>query len=170
MYMYVHILKMKNKIDLKRIHSREMNTKHIKFEILIDRLCLFNYNLKQLNVVLNLIIGQNCKENFHPFGDVSDDVTRAFDTCHRLAYGSIVSNLLRFDNVIEFTSGYKHFIYAAMKVKKCYLFFSDLLFRLNFDSTFGNIKFSIIFCQFKVNTSSNHFFSIDWLGLKQYRA
>ena len=81
----MHIVKMKNKIDLKRIHSREMNTQQITFEILIDtcRLCLFYFILEQLNVVLNMIIGRKCKENFHPFGDVSDDGTTTFDACHR---------------------------------------------------------------------------------------
>ena len=53
------------------LHSRDMKTQHIKFEILNERLILFNCNLKQLNFVLNmLVVGRICNAIFHPFGDV----------------------------------------------------------------------------------------------------
>ena len=65
------------------LHSRNMKTQHIKFEILKDRLRLFHCNLKQPYFVLNIFsTGYVCKENFHPFGDVRDDVTRSLDVCH----------------------------------------------------------------------------------------
>ena len=55
-----------------------MKTQHIKFEILEERLRLFYCNFTQHNVVLNMFsIGQICKENFHPFCDVMDDVTKS---------------------------------------------------------------------------------------------
>ena len=79
------------------------------------------------------------------------------------------SNLLRFDNVIEFTSGYKHFIYAVMKVKNVIFFqiyFSDSILTVHLE--ISNVRL------FSVNLRSIQtqiiFFSIDWLGLKQYRA
>ena len=66
------------------IHSRDMKTQHIKFEILNERLTLFKCNLIQLNFILNmLVIGRICNANFHPFGDVKDDVTRSLDVNHR---------------------------------------------------------------------------------------
>ena len=66
------------------IHSRYMNTQHIKFEILNERLSVFKCNLIQLNFVLNiLVIDRICDENFHSFDDVRDDVTRSLDVCHR---------------------------------------------------------------------------------------
>ena len=65
------------------IPSRDMNTQHIKFEILKERLRLFYCNLIQNNFVLGMFsIGQICTENFHPFGDVMDDVTKSLDVCH----------------------------------------------------------------------------------------
>ena len=65
------------------IHSRDMKTQHIKFEILNERLTLFKCKLIQLNFELNMIvIGRICNANFHPFGDVTDDVTRSLDVCH----------------------------------------------------------------------------------------
>ena len=65
------------------IHSRYMKTQHIKFEILNERLSVFKSNLTQINFVQNiLVIGQICDANFHPFGDVRDDVTRSLDVCH----------------------------------------------------------------------------------------
>ena len=61
-----------------------MKTQHIKFEILKERLSLFHCNFKQHNFVLNMFsIGRICKENFRPFGDVMDDVTKNLDVCHR---------------------------------------------------------------------------------------
>ena len=65
-----------------------MKTQHIKFEILNGRLCLFDCNLIRLNFVLNMfLICQFCKEKFHSFDDVMDDVkedvTRSRDVCHR---------------------------------------------------------------------------------------
>ena len=75
-----------------------MKTQHIKFEILKDRLSLFYWNLIKLSLVLNIVLsGQICQDNFHSFCDVSDDITRKLDVCHREACGSIVSILLRFD-------------------------------------------------------------------------
>ena len=63
----------------KVLHSRDMKTQHIKFEILNERLTLFKCNLIQINFVLNmLVMGRICNANFHPFGDVRDDVTRKF--------------------------------------------------------------------------------------------
>ena len=64
-----------------------MKTQRIKLEILNERLYLLNCNLIRLNFVLNMfLIGQICKEKFHPFddimGDVKDDVTRSRDVCH----------------------------------------------------------------------------------------
>ena len=57
-----------------------MKTQHIKFETLKERLSLFDCNLIQHNFVLNIFsIGQICKENFHPFGEVMDDVTKNLD-------------------------------------------------------------------------------------------
>ena len=54
-----------------------MKTQHIKFEILKEKQSLFDCNLKQHNFVINmLLIGQNCKEKNHPFGEVMDDVTK----------------------------------------------------------------------------------------------
>ena len=65
------------------LHSHDMKTQHIKFKILKERLSLFNCNFIQHNFVLNMFsIGQICKENFHPFGDVMDDATKTFDVCH----------------------------------------------------------------------------------------
>ena len=67
-----------------KLHSRYMKTQHIKFEILNERLSVFKCNLIQLNFVLNiLLIGRICDANFHPFGDVRDDVTRSLNVCHR---------------------------------------------------------------------------------------
>ena len=67
-----------------KIHSRYMKMQHIKFEILNERLSEFKWNLIQLNFVQNmLVIGRMCKANFHPFGDVRDDVTSSLDVCHR---------------------------------------------------------------------------------------
>ena len=44
--------------------------------------------------------GQVCKENFHPFANVRDDVTKSLDVCHRfIACESIVSTRLPFDRV-----------------------------------------------------------------------
>ena len=61
-----------------------MKTPHINFEILIECLTLFKCNLIQLNFVLNmLVMGRIYNANFHPFGDVRDDVTRSLDVCHR---------------------------------------------------------------------------------------
>ena len=61
-----------------------MNTQHIKFEILNEILSVFKCNLVQLNFVLDvLVIGRICNANFHPFGDIRDDVTRSLDVCHR---------------------------------------------------------------------------------------
>ena len=66
------------------IHSHFMKTQHIKLEILNERLSGFKCNLIQLNFVQNiLVIGRICDANFHPFGDVRDDVTRSLDVCHR---------------------------------------------------------------------------------------
>ena len=66
------------------IHSRYMKTQHIKFEILNERLFVFKCNLKKLNFVQNiLVIGRIYYANFHPFGDVRDDVTRSLDVCQR---------------------------------------------------------------------------------------
>ena len=48
-----------------------------------------------------LLMGHICKQNFHPFDDVKDDVTRSLDVCHRSACESIVSKLLRFDRVYD---------------------------------------------------------------------
>ena len=60
-----------------------MKTQHIKFEILKERLSLFYCNLIQHNFVLNRFsIGQICKENFNPFGDVMGDFTKDLDACH----------------------------------------------------------------------------------------
>ena len=59
-----------------------MKTQHLKFEILKERQSLFYCNLIQPDFVLNMFsIGQICKENFHPFGDVMDAVTKIFDIC-----------------------------------------------------------------------------------------
>ena len=56
---------------------------HIQFEILKERLSLFNCNLKQHNFVLNMFpVGPICKENNHPFGEVMEDVTKNLDVCH----------------------------------------------------------------------------------------
>ena len=61
-----------------------MKTQHMKFEILTERLSVFKCNLIQLNFLQNiLVIGLMCDANFHPFGDVRDDVTRSLDDCHR---------------------------------------------------------------------------------------
>ena len=38
------------------IHSRDMKTQHIKFEIQNERLTLFNCNLIQFNFVLNMLV------------------------------------------------------------------------------------------------------------------
>ena len=66
------------------IHSRDMKTQHIQFKILNKRLSLYFCNLLQFNFVLNMFLnGQVCKENFHSFADVRDDVTRSLDVCHR---------------------------------------------------------------------------------------
>ena len=66
------------------LHSRYMKTQHIKFEILSERLSVFKCNLIQLNLVQTiLVIGQIFYANFHPFGDVRDDVTKSLDVCHR---------------------------------------------------------------------------------------
>ena len=65
------------------LHSGDMKTQHIKFEILNERLTLFKcnpiqLNFIQLNFVLNMfVIGQICNANFNPFGDDRDDVTRS---------------------------------------------------------------------------------------------
>ena len=75
-----------------------MKTQHIKFEILKERLSLFYCNLIRCIFVLNMFsIGRICKEKFHSFGDVMDDVTKILDVCLGLAFDSIVSKPLRFD-------------------------------------------------------------------------
>ena len=52
-----------------------MKTQHIKFEILNEILSVFKCNLIQLDLVQSiLVIGRICDANFHPFGDVGDDV------------------------------------------------------------------------------------------------
>lgn len=73
------------KIRLRKlVHSSDMKTQHIQFEILNERPNLFYFNLIQLNFVLNMfLIVRFCNENFHPFGDVMGDVTKSFDVCHR---------------------------------------------------------------------------------------
>ena len=72
------------KYKVRYIHSRYMKTQHIKFEILNKRLSVFRCNLIQLYFVQNtLVIGRICDANFHPFGDVMDDVTKSLDNCHR---------------------------------------------------------------------------------------
>ena len=82
------------------VHSHDKKTTRIKFEIPIEKLSLFYCNFIQRNFVLNMcLIGQICKENCHPFGDVRDDITRSLDVCQTLACYSIVSKLLRFDRV-----------------------------------------------------------------------
>ena len=49
------------------IHSRDMKTQHIKFEILNELLTLFKCNLIQLNFVLNMpVMGRICNANFRP--------------------------------------------------------------------------------------------------------
>ena len=61
-----------------------MKTQQIKLVVLKERLRLFSYNFIQHNFVLNMFsIGQICKENFHLFGDVMDDITKTLDACHR---------------------------------------------------------------------------------------
>ena len=65
-------------LKLNQIHSRYMKTQHIKYEIPNERLSVFKCNLIQLNFVQNiLVIGRICDANFHPFGDIRDDVTRS---------------------------------------------------------------------------------------------
>ena len=44
-------------------------------------------------------IVQICEENFHPVGDVMDDVTENLDACNGSAFDSFVSKLLRFDRL-----------------------------------------------------------------------
>ena len=74
-----------------KLHSRDMKTQHIKFEILNERLSLFFCNIIQLNFVLNMfLIGQVCKETFALFGGVKDDVTRSFRV---FAIGKLVNKL-----------------------------------------------------------------------------
>lgn len=52
----------------KTVHSRNMKTQHMKFEILKERLSLFYCNLVHLNFVLNMFSpGQIWNEKFHPF-------------------------------------------------------------------------------------------------------
>ena len=52
-----------------------MKMQHINFEILKARLSLFYCNHIQLNFVLNMFsTGKICKEIFHPFGVVMNDV------------------------------------------------------------------------------------------------
>ena len=61
-----------------------MKTQHKKIEILNERLSVFNSNLIQLNFVQTiLVVGRIYDANFHPFGDVRDDVIRSLDVCHR---------------------------------------------------------------------------------------
>ena len=56
-----------------------MKTQHIKFEIL-KKDCV--YSIATLyNIMFST--GQICKENFHPFSDVMDDITQSLDACHR---------------------------------------------------------------------------------------
>ena len=57
-----------------------MKIQHVKFEILKERLCLFQCNLIQHKFVLNMFsTGQICKENDHSFGD---DITQTLDVSH----------------------------------------------------------------------------------------
>ena len=78
-----------------QIHSRDMKTQHMIFEIPSKRLSLLHYNLIHFNFALNIfLIVQFFKENVHPIGDVSDDVTRSLDVCHRQVCGSTVSKRL----------------------------------------------------------------------------
>ena len=87
---------------MRSVHSRDMKTQNIKYEILNQRLALFKCNLIQLNFVLNIpVIGRICNANFHPFRNVRDDVTRSLIVCHRLAWKLIESNLLGFDRVYD---------------------------------------------------------------------
>ena len=84
------------------LHSRDITTQHIKFEILNDRLSLFFCYLILFNFVLNmLVIGQICNANYHPFGDGRDDVTKSLDVCHRLDCELIEYIILRFERVYD---------------------------------------------------------------------
>ena len=77
-----------------------MKTQHTKFDILKERLSLFYCNLIQHYFELNMFsIGRICKEKFHPFVDVMDDVIKILDVWQGSVFDSIVSNLLRFDRV-----------------------------------------------------------------------
>ena len=62
---------------VQKVHSRDMKTQHIKFEILKERLSLLYCNLIRRDFVLKMFsIGQICNENLHAFGDFMDDVTK----------------------------------------------------------------------------------------------
>ena len=72
-----------------------------------------------------------CKENFHPFGYVMDDVTKHFDVCHGLAYDSIVSKLLRFDKVndlhFRIQTHFDQISSTKQRKRKTFFFFSCTL-------------------------------------------
>ena len=54
-----------------------------------------------------LSICQICKENFHPFGDVMDDLTRSWDVCLRLAFNQVYQNFCDLIGYMIYISGYK---------------------------------------------------------------
>ena len=77
-------------------------------------------------------VGQICKDNFHPFGDVMDKVTRSLNVCHIKACEPIVSKLLRYDKVNglytfqDTNKFWSNFIYAAKTRNVIFqLYFSD---------------------------------------------
>ena len=66
------------------LHSCDMKTHYIKFEILNERLSLFYCNIIHLSLALNMFMfNQICNANYHPFGDGRDAVTRSLYVCNR---------------------------------------------------------------------------------------
>ena len=71
-----------------------------------------------------VLVGQFLNKRFLPFGDVSDDVTRSLDVCHKQACRSIVSKLLRFDRVnnlyFRIQTALVRFHLRRDEIEKCY--------------------------------------------------
>ena len=129
MYMYVYVYVCM--YVCMYVHSRDMKTQ--KIDILKERLSLFYCNLIQHNFVLNMFsIGQICKENFHQFGDIMDDVTKIWMFVTSKFLIQLFQNFDDLTGHMVYLSGFKQSnepkVLTYINVKKvCFfqLYFSD---------------------------------------------
>ena len=114
-----------------------MKTQHIKFEILNERLSLFNSNLKQLNFALNMLfIDQICNANLMTARMTSQEMCM-------FATGKLVNQLNQIlcdlTGLMIYISGYKQtwsdIIFATVKTKNVIfqLYFSEPIFAVNLE-------------------------------------